>query len=112
MLRLEGPLGGCPPGRSSPYTQRVASGVRASREGRSALGLLRAIDYLGLFCRRFIFLDFKASWYFHTCSHCHVPGGRPFALGQPCTGSDVLRRYRFIYIYIYNLLSFYKMYLL
>lgn len=27
-------------------------------------------------------------------------------------GSDVTRCYKFIYIYIYNLLSFYKMYLL
>lgn len=69
---------------------------------------------IGFFSRRFIFLDFKASWYFPTSSNCHVfwvgrqlPGGPTL-----CAGSDVIRCYKFIYIYIYNLLSFYKMYLL
>lgn len=72
------------------------------------------IDVYRIFFRRFIFLNFKASWYFHTSSNCHViQAGRQVPRGPALrTGSDVIRYYEFIYIYIYNLLSFYKMYLL
>lgn len=74
----------CTPGWSSPSLPEVARGVRASGGIGLPLAFRRGFEYLGLFCRRFIFLDFKASWCFHTRPHCRVPGGRPCAVGQPC----------------------------
>lgn len=57
----------------------------------------------------------KASCYFHTGSSnsCVTQAGRHIQWGPaPRAGSDVIRCYEFIYIYIYNLLRFYKMCLL
>lgn len=57
---------------------------------------------------------FKVSWYFHIDSSCCVfQVGAVSREGRALlASSDVIRCYEFIYIYIYNLLSFYKMYLL